>query len=146
VTGWRRIAAWAGSILGGLAVAGLGVFFVLTGLDRADKLASVIGVFVGLIGLTISVYGVVLARRGATASGRQTVAGSSIGGGVAQVRGVRGNVRIGPGSTMGAVPRGARRSPSAPGTAPAGQSVVDSAAAGPVRQVDDVGGDLDIDQ
>lgn len=47
----------------GLALGGLGAFFTTTGLDRADKVASVIGTFATLIGLGLSVYGVVLARR-----------------------------------------------------------------------------------
>jgi Co/Zn/Cd efflux system component len=66
VTGWQRVAVWAASIIGGLALIGLRVFFVVNGLDRASKLASVIGVFVGLLGLVVSVYGVALARRGPT--------------------------------------------------------------------------------
>ncbi len=50
-------------VIAGLAVVGLGTFFAVTGLDNADKLASVIGVFVGLAGLGLSVYGIVLGRR-----------------------------------------------------------------------------------
>lgn len=39
------------------AVAGLGVYFVLVGLENADKMASVVGVFVALVGLGLTVYG-----------------------------------------------------------------------------------------
>jgi hypothetical protein len=53
----------AALVVAGLAAVGLGVFFAVAGLDDADKLASVIGVFVGLVGLGLSVYGIVLARR-----------------------------------------------------------------------------------
>ncbi|MGW9372215.1 hypothetical protein ACWGVR_19570 [Streptomyces xanthophaeus] len=53
----------AALVVAGLGVVGLGVFFAVAGLDDADKLASVIGVFVGLAGLGLSVYGIVLARR-----------------------------------------------------------------------------------
>lgn len=60
MTGRARIAA----LVGGAAVAlGLVVFFIWTGLDAADKIASVTGLFVGVVGLIASVYGLVLARR-----------------------------------------------------------------------------------
>jgi hypothetical protein len=49
----------------GLLLAAVGVVFVLVGLDKADKIASSAGFFVGLAGLGVSVYGVILAR-GAT--------------------------------------------------------------------------------
>jgi uncharacterized protein YoxC len=38
-----------------LALVGLGVYLWLQGLDRADKLASVIGVFLSVLGLSLSV-------------------------------------------------------------------------------------------
>ncbi|MEV4020478.1 hypothetical protein AB0J35_59365 [Nonomuraea angiospora] len=41
------------------AMAGLGVYFWRVGLEDADKLASVIGVFVALSGLGTAVYGLV---------------------------------------------------------------------------------------
>ncbi|WP_153534465.1 hypothetical protein [Actinomadura macrotermitis] len=59
----RRVVAWAGAVAGGVLLVGLGVVFVLVGLDKADKISSTLGVFIGLIGLALSVYGVVLARR-----------------------------------------------------------------------------------
>jgi hypothetical protein len=40
----------------------VGVTFIVLGLEQADQLASVVGVLVGLAGLGVSVYGVVLAR------------------------------------------------------------------------------------
>ncbi|MCD0453130.1 hypothetical protein LO762_28695 [Actinocorallia sp. API 0066] len=55
---------WAGAaVAGGLAVAGLGAWFVKLGLDDADKAASVMGAFVSLLGLVVSGWSVVLARR-----------------------------------------------------------------------------------
>ncbi|MFI6582806.1 hypothetical protein [Embleya sp. NPDC050493] len=69
----------AALVVAGLGAVGPGVFLAVAGLDDADELASVIGVFVGLVGLGLSVYGIVLARRpppspepiapGATAAG-----------------------------------------------------------------------------
>ncbi|WP_432060816.1 hypothetical protein [Streptomyces sp. S1] len=63
----RRVRAWAGAVLGGIGLVALGVFFVRSGLESADRLASVIGVFVGIAGLALAAYGTVRTRR--TASG-----------------------------------------------------------------------------
>jgi tetratricopeptide (TPR) repeat protein len=60
MTGRARIAALVG---GAVVACGLVVFFVWTGLDAADKIASVTGLFVGVVGLLASMYGLVLARR-----------------------------------------------------------------------------------
>jgi hypothetical protein len=46
-----------------VAAVGLVVYFVGVGLDKADKLASVVGAFIGLAGLGLAGYGTVLARR-----------------------------------------------------------------------------------
>ncbi len=45
------------------ALAGMAVYSVAAGLDRADKLASVVGVFVAVAGLAVAVYGLVADRR-----------------------------------------------------------------------------------
>lgn len=52
MTGRARIAALVG---GAVVACGLVVFFVWTGLDAADKIASVTGLFVGVVGLLASV-------------------------------------------------------------------------------------------
>ncbi|MEV8635095.1 hypothetical protein AB0395_25905 [Streptosporangium sp. NPDC051023] len=41
----------------GVVAGALGVAFVMVGLEQADRLASVLGAFVGLAGLAVSVYG-----------------------------------------------------------------------------------------
>ncbi|MFI6800982.1 hypothetical protein [Streptosporangium canum] len=85
--GWRI----AGGIAAGFALVVLGVLLFKAGLDDADKWASVIGVFVGLLGLGLSGYGVVLARRAlrsgpqaagvqVTASGTRSIAAQTISG------------------------------------------------------------------
>jgi hypothetical protein len=148
MTGRRRVALWAASTALGLALLALGVFFVVGGLDRADKTASVVGAFVGVGGLAVSVYGVVQTRRAPTQSNGQTVRDSTVGGGSLQVRDVRGNLRIGAPPESRVQPSKRRRSPHR-GTPPpvsGGQSVTNSHVEGPVRQVDGVGGDADIDQ
>lgn len=53
--GW----VWAGAGLTVVAVAGLGVYFAVVGLDKADKLASVIGGLTALVGLAVALYGLV---------------------------------------------------------------------------------------
>ncbi len=145
---------WVAAFAGGVLVAGLGVFLVVQGLDNADKWASVFGLLVGLAGLGVAVFGAVGAR---PATGGQSVADSVVGGGVHQVRGVGGNVHVGP----AAAPAGSPATPPAaapPSPAPAvgspqaggdggsGQSVTRSWNAGPVHQISDVGGDVELDR
>ncbi|GAA4101021.1 hypothetical protein [Actinomadura miaoliensis] len=76
----RRRWVWAGAGLTVGAVAGLGVYFAVVGLDRADKLASVVGALVAVVGLALTVYGLVAGsgagrrvRQDARASGRGRV-------------------------------------------------------------------------
>jgi hypothetical protein len=142
---------WIVMVAGGLLVAGIGVFLAIEGLDKADKWASVFGLFVALAGLGLTVSGGVGARRQA---GGQSVTDSTIGDSVVQVRRVRGNVRIGHGTApaVPTPPTSPPSPPSPPSTAPSpggdegdGQSVTRSSTAGPVRQVDDVGGDVELD-
>jgi drug/metabolite transporter (DMT)-like permease len=142
---------WVVAFAGGVLVAVIGAFLAVQGLDKADKWASVAGLFVGLAGLGLAAAGAVDGRRHA---GRQSVTDSTIGGGVFQVSGVDGSVRIGPGTasaTPPAPPTGAAApSSAAPASAPTdgdeGQSVTRSSTAGPVRQVNDVGGDVELDR
>jgi hypothetical protein len=57
------VTKWVGGALTAVAVAGLGLYLTAVGLDKADKLAGVIGAFVGLAGLAIALYGMVADRR-----------------------------------------------------------------------------------
>ncbi|MEU5859933.1 hypothetical protein ABZ815_02075 [Nonomuraea sp. NPDC047529] len=54
---------WISVVAAGLVAGALGTIFTVLGLEEADRLASVVGVFATLGGLVVSVYGVVLARR-----------------------------------------------------------------------------------
>lgn len=58
-----RVLKWSGGALTAGAAIGMGVYFTVVGLDKADKLASVIGAFIALAGLTLAAYGTVTARR-----------------------------------------------------------------------------------
>ncbi|MFI1585593.1 hypothetical protein [Embleya sp. NPDC020630] len=137
--------AWVGGTMAGAAVVGLAVYLAVVGLDEADKWASVLGLFVALAGLAVSVIGVWRERASA---GGQSVTHSVIGGGIAQVSGTGGNVRITRRGTGPVAPP-----PTPPGAPPAGAPPVDdgqwvhgSTVSGPVDQVQGTGGDVDIDE
>jgi hypothetical protein len=116
-----RLMTWGGITATVLACIGLGIYFGLAGLSEATDLAGIIGMFVAVAGLGVSVWGVIAAR-GAQPPGGQVVSGSRIGGGVTQIRTVAGNAQ-----------------------GQGGQSVTDSEVTGPVNQREDIGGDLDRD-
>ncbi|WP_217212448.1 hypothetical protein [Streptomyces sp. AC550_RSS872] len=143
----QRVLVWAATITGGLTLVGLGVCFTITGLDRADKLASVIGAFVSLVGLVLSVYGVVLTRRGLSQlqpplPGAQRLEDVDAGRGIDVVDGIYGNMRLG-------VPA----PPLVPSTPPLSttaaavlgeQSVTKVRANGNIRVIRGVRGDLEV--
>jgi len=148
--GSKKTFLWGGLLVVGLTLVGAGVWFGLTQLDTADKWGSVIGSLVALIGLPLTIYGVVLARRSSTqatsgASQVQTVTGSGIAGSVTQIHGVSGSVSVG-------LPFAAAPPPSAPAISPPasaedrGRSVSGSSEFGPVRRPGDVTGDVGIDR
>ncbi|WP_182884718.1 hypothetical protein [Microbispora sp. H10885] len=76
------VPVWGGAGVAVAALAGLGVYLSQVGLDKADKLASVAGLFVGLAGLGVAVYGLVAER------------GSGGGGGVRQRASATGRARV----------------------------------------------------
>lgn len=53
----RRVAGVVSTVTGVLLLAGLAAYLAAIGLDKADKLASVIGAFAGLLGLGLGVVG-----------------------------------------------------------------------------------------
>ncbi|MEU8205103.1 hypothetical protein [Streptosporangium sp. NPDC049046] len=79
---------WGGAGVAVVAMTGLGVYLVRVGLDAADKLASVCGLFVAVAGLGVAVYaliadparggGGVRQRATATRRGRVRQAGRDI--------------------------------------------------------------------
>jgi hypothetical protein len=58
-----RVLAWIGAGVLILSAAGLAAYFAVVGLGQADKLGSAIGAIVGVAGLGVTVYGLVLTRR-----------------------------------------------------------------------------------
>lgn len=86
---WQRL-AWICGAVWVLAAAGLIAYFTAVGLDQADKLASVIGLTVTLIGLACQVFSLVMAHNAtAPAPGPEYVGGSKI-----SVRRVKGRSRV----------------------------------------------------
>jgi len=67
MTSRSRRFLWVG-ILCGLALLAVGGFFVSIGLDKADKYASILGFFIGAIGLIVAVYAII-----SQGSGRPTI-------------------------------------------------------------------------
>ncbi|GAA0961289.1 hypothetical protein [Actinocorallia libanotica] len=60
-------------LLAGGAATVLIAYLAGAGLDRADKIASVCGLFIGLCGLGLALYGLVAARRSGDAAPVRTV-------------------------------------------------------------------------
>lgn len=67
--GWGPV--WGGAGVAVAALAALGVYLSQVGLDKADKLASVVGLFVALVGLGVAVYGLIAERRSGGGGVRQ---------------------------------------------------------------------------
>jgi hypothetical protein len=145
----NRMRRWVLTLAVGVLVVGLGTILAIQGLDKADKWASVLGLFVGLAGLGLAVAGAVDGRR---RPGGQWVTDSTIGGGVTQIRGVHGKVRIGPPAPPAQSAHGPSPVPPSArtlltsGDGGDGPSVTRSSTAGPVQQIGDVGGDVEVDR
>jgi hypothetical protein len=76
---------WMGAAVTALAVVGLGVYFAAVGLDKADRLGSVVGALVAVVGLALTVYGLVAGSGG---GGRRVLQDARASGGrISQVGG-----------------------------------------------------------
>ncbi|MGC5001175.1 hypothetical protein [Streptomyces sp. DT203] len=53
---------WGTAVLAGLVMIGLGVYFVRVGLDESNAISGVLGLFVSIIGLAVSVFSVIQGR------------------------------------------------------------------------------------
>ncbi|XVQ15325.1 hypothetical protein ACQP1W_23195 [Spirillospora sp. CA-255316] len=104
-----RILLWAGAVVAVGAAVGLAVHLASVGLDKADKWASVCGMFIGLAGLVLAVYGAVRARSAGSGSGdmRNEFRGNAYGT-VIMGRDFHGDTGHG-GTGRGGTGRGARR-------------------------------------
>ncbi|WP_436533157.1 hypothetical protein [Actinoplanes sp. HUAS TT8] len=129
---------------GVLLVAGVVGFLAVQTLDDADKWASVLSAVVAMAGLAVSVLALIEGRSD-PGRGGQSVTGTSVGGGVRQVRGVDGSVRIGSAGRAAAPPVAPAAIGDGGGT-DGGQSVDRSRVSGSVDQIDQVGGDVEVDR
>ncbi|MEV4020597.1 hypothetical protein AB0J35_59980 [Nonomuraea angiospora] len=66
-----RVLVWGGALIVVVALVALGLYLTRVGLDKADKLASVIGLFVAVAGLGVAVYGLVIDRQSGSGGVRQ---------------------------------------------------------------------------
>ena len=134
---------WISAIVAGTAMVAVGVYLAVTDLDRADKVASVTGAIISLVGLGASGYGLVLARRAESApatDGDQTVERVDARSGIDVVDDVAGSVRLG----AAPPPRPSGAAPRPPERAARGEQVVrDVRTGGHVRLIRGVGGDVD---
>ncbi|MFG2057850.1 hypothetical protein ACGFI9_27895 [Micromonospora sp. NPDC048930] len=140
-----RVYVW---LAGGLVVGGLGYYFFRLGLDKADKAASVAGLFIGIVGLGISVYNAIAASRSAKdATRKQSVVSSRISGDVFQASNVSGSIKLNSGPSRRGISEG-NIPPYGSNNGHLkmdGQTVRDSDVRGPVRQLNEVGGDVEVD-
>ncbi|WP_204286386.1 hypothetical protein [Microbispora amethystogenes] len=96
-----RLSLWAGGLLIVAAVAGTAVYFAVLGLDRADKLASVVGALAAIAGIGLTLCGMFQARREASGSTirspavQNVIIGGSQYGSVLQARDIHRPVRFG---------------------------------------------------
>ncbi|GAA0577002.1 hypothetical protein GCM10010172_72110 [Paractinoplanes ferrugineus] len=106
----RRVLIWMAVLVAGSVMIVMGVRFAILRLDDADKWGSVVAAMIALLGLPMTVYGLVLARRpadgtaarveqAATFSGDARVRATSHGIAIGQVGG---DVHVGrPGPSVG---------------------------------------------
>lgn len=123
----RRQWAWAG---GGASAVSLGLliaYLISVGLDRANKLAAVLGLFVSLLALGVAL----LELRRPRATGRHPVQ-MDVHGSLSRIRGVGGSVRI------------RRRAPRTLPAPPPQGSPPRARVAGHYDEVDDVTGDVEL--
>lgn len=75
---------WSGAAVTAVAVAALAAYFMVVGLDQADKLASVVGGLSALAGLVLAAFGLAGAP-GTAARGRRTISQEATASGRSQV-------------------------------------------------------------
>ncbi|WP_218162376.1 hypothetical protein [Streptomyces sp. Ag109_O5-10] len=135
-----RTQKWIGIGSGSAIVVGLVSYFAIVGLDKADKLSSVLGLLLSIASFVMGWLG--YARENEAG---QSVQNASVGGGVTQVSGTQGNVRI-QRRGVPTSPSSGPPSPGAGGISESGQVVGGSSVGGHVEQVSDTGGDVHIEE
>ncbi|MFG2354285.1 hypothetical protein [Streptomyces sp. NPDC048521] len=62
MTPQRRMWLWGLAAVTGLAMLALGIYFARLGLERANALSGILGLFIGIIGLALSLYSTLQVR------------------------------------------------------------------------------------
>ncbi len=114
MTQYRKVLAWGGAVVGGVASVGLLVLLVAGELDTADQIASVAGAVIGLVSLGVSVYAL---KRPAPEPESGTAAVANGDRAVAVAGSITGDVSTG--DRRSTVPRSGRRARSVPQARPA---------------------------
>jgi hypothetical protein len=89
----KKARIWCGAIAAFAACAGLIGYFAAVGLDRADKLASVIGAFVGLAGLGLALHAA-LSAPAKTSTDVQNEISGTVHGNTIQARDIKGGITL----------------------------------------------------
>ncbi|MEU9982254.1 hypothetical protein [Streptomyces sp. NPDC050856] len=137
-----------GTIVTVVAASALGYYFSQVGLDKADKTASIAGLFIALAGLALSIYGIAEARKSHTPQPtNQKVTSSSISGSNIQIGQTGGSVRIKRSSSHSTASQDPPPSTPESGTAAnAGQEVRGSRISGNNLQLGSSTGDVEIEE
>ncbi|MFG2245963.1 hypothetical protein [Spirillospora sp. NPDC048823] len=90
-----KVLIWSGGLVAVVGFAVLAMYMASVGWDKADKVASVVNLFVALAGVLVAVWGAVAAGGGG---------GLRVGGSYTDVRKVKGSVVIRRRSRPGALP------------------------------------------
>jgi hypothetical protein len=61
---------WGSAVLAGLAMIGLGVYFVHVGLDKSNTVSGILGLFISIAGLAISAVSVTQGRASLQTTGQ----------------------------------------------------------------------------
>lgn len=139
----RSVGIWGGRAAAAVVVAGLVIYLCLVGLDKADKLASVLGLLVAVAALLGPYLLPPSGRSDSTSRAEQVVSNAVVGKHLTQLRGAK-SVRVqggpAPGSALQAAPPGAPSAAEAKG----GQYVNGVWVGGNVTQVDGTDGEVTV--
>jgi hypothetical protein len=75
----RRVVMWAVAFAFGLALLGLGIYFLLIGLAETEAVATILGAFAGLIGIALAVLALIPRRSNPADPGPGPQVGTYIG-------------------------------------------------------------------
>ncbi|WP_329277890.1 hypothetical protein [Streptomyces sp. NBC_01451] len=101
MTPQRRMWLWIMVAICGLISVGLGIYFIKIGMDRASELSGILGLFISISGLAISIYSVTQARSSRHAAQAGNVRMTQTSGNNSTNIQSAGDVNIGDNNTLG---------------------------------------------